>query len=83
MSKLEYESAVRTAADLGQLLRASRKASRMTLEEAALVCGVSKRNLSEIERGKATAEIGRVLKLLEQFGIMLVAKPKGMDSCRD
>ena len=72
----EKNTTVRSAEDLGHLLRTSRKASNMTLEEAALICGVSKRNLSEIERGKATAEIGRVLKLLDQFGITLTAKQK-------
>ena len=77
----ELNVTVQSPADLGKLLRAARKNAGMTLDEAALVCGVSKRNLSEIERGKTTAEIGRVLRLLGQFGIVLVARSKGMAEC--
>ena len=72
-------TSIHSAADLGRLLRESRKRSGMTLQEAALVCGVSTRNLLEIEHGKDTAKIGRVLALLEQFGIRLWARGKELD----
>ncbi len=44
----------------------------MTLQQAALACNVSVRNLLEIERGKETARVGRVIHLLAQFGLRLL-----------
>jgi HTH-type transcriptional regulator/antitoxin HipB len=66
-----YEK-VESAADLGRLLRAARKEAGMTLQQAALACNVSVRNLLEIERGKETARVGRVIDLLSQFGMTLL-----------
>jgi DNA-binding XRE family transcriptional regulator len=59
-------------ADLGRLLRQARKEAGMTLQQAALACNVSVRNLLEIERGKETARVGRVIHLLAQFGLRLL-----------
>jgi len=59
-------------ADLGRLLRQARKEAGMTLQQAALACNVSVRNLLEIERGKETARVGRVIYLLTQFGLRLL-----------
>jgi hypothetical protein len=35
------------------------------------------RFLSELERGKETAEIGKVLRVLERLGLELVVVPRG------
>ena len=59
--------------DLGDLLRQKRKAQQLTQGQVADFCGVSVKFISEVERGKETAEIGKVLHLLKMLGIDLFA----------
>ena len=59
--------------DLGVLIRKKRKVQHLTQGQVAEYCGVSVKFISEVERGKATAEIGKVLFLLNTLGIDLVA----------
>jgi y4mF family transcriptional regulator len=65
--------AVKNPKDLGELLRKKRKAQNLTQGQVAEYCGVSVKFISEVERGKKTAEIGKVLYLLETLGIDLIA----------
>lgn len=65
------ENRIRTTAELGKLLRAYRKSRGLSQVEAAALAGVGERFLSELERGKPTAEIGLVLRVLERFGLTL------------
>lgn len=62
---------IRDAADLGQLVRLRRKQLQLTQAELAEVAGVGKRFLSELERGKPTAEISKVLQVLSVLGLDL------------
>ena len=65
--------AVTNPKDLGELLRKKRKAQNLTQGQVAAFCGVSVKFISEVERGKETAEIGKVLYLLSSLGIDLIA----------
>lgn len=58
---------------LGQLVKASRKASGMTQVEAAGACGVGVRFLSELENGKASVQFDSVLAVLSGLGLDLRA----------
>ncbi|WP_432823710.1 helix-turn-helix domain-containing protein [Trichloromonas sp.] len=58
---------------LGELLRKKRKAQHLTQGQVAEYCGVSIKFISEVERGKETAEIGKVFHLLNTLGIDLLA----------
>jgi y4mF family transcriptional regulator len=71
------EGRIRTTAELGGLLRAYRKSRGLSQVDAAALAGVGERFLSELERGKPTAEIGLVLKLLDRFGLTLVVAQRG------
>ena len=62
---------------LGTILREKRKEQGLTQGEVAAHCGLSTRFVSEVERGKATAEIGKVLYLLKAVGVDLFAIPRG------
>ena len=64
---------VTNAKVLGELLRAKRKEQHLTQGQVAEYCGVSTKFISEVERGKETAEIGKVLLLLNTVGIDLYA----------
>jgi HTH-type transcriptional regulator / antitoxin HipB len=56
---------------LGRLIRDARKAQGLTQQEFADVAGVGVRFLSEVERGKETAEVGLVFKVLAMAGFDL------------
>jgi len=65
--------AVTNPKDLGELLRKKRKAQKLTQGQVAEYCGISVKFISEVERGKETAEIGKVFSLLNSLGIDLIA----------
>ena len=64
---------VESASDFGRAVRAARKEAGLSQVQLAKRCGCSQRFVSEIERGKETAELGRALKLLEVLNVPLSA----------
>lgn len=78
MSKDQVQyGAVRSAEDLGKLVRAHRKQRKLTLETISGLGNLSTRFLSEFERGKETAELGKVLQALRTLGLDVVIQPRG------
>lgn len=71
---------VETTEELGRLARAHRKHRRLTLETVSGLGNLSTRFLSEFERGKETAEIGKVLKALRTLGLEVIIQPRGYAS---
>lgn len=61
-------------AQIGQAVRAARAEQRLTQQEFADLSGVGVRFLSELERGKSTAQIGLVLQVLAIAGLELVLR---------
>ena len=59
---------------LGDLVRASRLAQRLTRDDVAIATGLSPKFITHIEAGKPTAQIGKVLHLLSELGITLRAE---------
>ncbi len=55
--------------DLGKFAKEKRKSLQLTQSELALACGVGVRFIVEFENGKETAQIGKVLKILNSLGI--------------
>lgn len=60
---------IRTVAELGRAIREVRKESGLTQRDAAALCNVSLPFLNGLERGKPTAQIGKVLAVCARFGI--------------
>jgi y4mF family transcriptional regulator len=58
-------------ADLGARLRDERRRLGVTQEQLAAAAGVNPRLVSEVERGKATAEVGKVLDIARALGLRL------------
>lgn len=58
-----------TAADIGTAVRKKRKEDGLTLADAAALCGVGYRFMSELENGKETVQVGKVLKVLAGLGL--------------
>lgn len=69
--------AIRSAGELGRLTRAHRKQRNLTLETISGLGNLSTRFLSEFERGKETAELGKVLQALHTLGLEVVIQPRG------
>ena len=59
------------ASDLGALVKARRKASGLTLLQAAPSCGVSVKFLQALETGKPTIQFDKALGVARHFGIQL------------
>ncbi len=68
---------VSTPIEIGKLVRARRKAAGLTLKDAAGMAGVGVRFLSELERGKATLQLGLAIAVLQVFGLELHVLPRG------
>ena len=69
---------IQSTAELGRAIRAERKALDLTQGDLAAACGVSLRFLSELERGRASAGIDRVLRVLGMLGLEVVLEsPRG------
>jgi len=65
------EDGLRTPAELGALVRARRRALGTTQIELAALADVGPRFIGDLERGKATLEIGKVLRVLDRLGLRL------------
>lgn len=68
---------VQTPDEIGQLIRQRRKRAGLTLQDAAGMAGVGVRFLSELERGKPTLQIGKVMEVLHLFGLELHVVSRG------
>lgn len=60
-----------TPSEVGSIVRSVRRAQGLRQDQLAGVAGVGVRFLSELERGKKTAGIGKVLAVLEALGCSL------------
>ena len=60
---------VPSAATFGAAIRQRRREKSLTQTELAELCGVSLRFVSELERGRASASIGRALLLAQRLGL--------------
>lgn len=63
---------IRTISDpaaLGRLIRDARRALGLTQPDLALSAGVGVRFLVDIEKGKPTAQIGKVMQVLAALGV--------------
>ena len=61
---------------LGKVVRETRKYQGLTQDDLAGMTGTGRRFISELEKGKATAQIGKVLLVLSVLGIALYALSK-------
>jgi y4mF family transcriptional regulator len=64
-----------TTADIGKLIRATRKKLGVTQKALALTSGTGLRFIIELEKGKETCEIGKALTVLNTLGIKMTLTP--------
>lgn len=61
-----------TAAAIGKVVRASRKAQKIRQDDTAGSVGVSENFLGKVERGNGSVQWGKLFQVLEGLGIRVV-----------
>ena len=69
-----YELPIGSTEELEAALRRNRKALGLTQAELALAAGVGLRFVGEVEAGKPSPQLGRVMQLIEVLGGSLVLR---------
>lgn len=60
---------IKTTKDIAILVKTERKKQNLTQTELAGLCNVGLRFIVDVEAGKETCQIGKVLKVLDVLGI--------------
>jgi y4mF family transcriptional regulator len=63
----------RNTAEIGKIIRAARLRRKLSQTELAQLLGTTQAWISEVEKGKDTAQIGLVLRVLTQLNVRLRA----------
>jgi y4mF family transcriptional regulator len=69
-----------TNKEIGLMVRKVRKARKYTQKQLALAAGCGLRFISELEDGKPTCEIDKVLRILNTLGIQINLIPPKLES---
>ena len=64
-----------TAAEIGELIRDTRRSLDVTQKDLALTSGTGLRFIIDLEKGKETCEIGKALRVLQTLGIRMKLTP--------
>lgn len=70
------DAVVRDAASLGAVVRTARHVAGFSQQDFADLAGVGRRFVSELENGKPTLELGKVIACCKALGIDLVARAR-------
>ena len=68
---------IHDAVSLGRVIRARRKELQYTQAYLSEFTGLSITFISDLERGKPTAEVGKMLLLLQTLGLDLLVEKRG------
>lgn len=71
------ESLVLDSKAFGASIRAARCAANMTLTDAALLLGVAKQTLANLETAKSSVSLETALRAAREFGVAILAVPGG------
>ena len=69
-----------TAKQIGQQIKVTRKSLGVTQKNLAMTSGTGLRFIIELERGKATCQLGKVLTVLNTLGITILMTPPATES---
>lgn len=67
---------ITTSKDLGERIKAARKANKHNQQELADLAGVGRRFVSELENGKSSLEFDKVITVAKAAGIDLLARKR-------
>ena len=58
-----------TAKEIGEIIKISRKQQGLTQPQLAMACGTGVRFIVDVESGKETCQIGKVLNVIQMLGL--------------
>jgi y4mF family transcriptional regulator len=64
-----------TTEQIGNLIRETRKTLGVTQKDLSLTSGTGLRFVIDLEKGKKTCEVGKVLTILHTLGIKMILMP--------
>ena len=64
-----------TAEEIGRAVRQARKSFKVTQKDLALTAGTGLRFIIDLEKGKPTCQLGKVLQVLHTLGLKLSISP--------
>ena len=67
---------IETFSQLAEIVREERKRQKLTQGEVAGLCNIGVRFMVDLEAGKKTCQIGKVLHIVNGLGIKLYAEDK-------
>ena len=65
---------------LGAIIRARRRQLKVTQKDLAMTCGTGLRFIIDLEKGKSTCQIGKILQVLQALGLKLQINSPGTDT---
>jgi y4mF family transcriptional regulator len=68
---IQMKHTIQSTEELGLVIRAVRKSTQVRQDDLAAVVGVSRQFTVDVEKGKPTVQLARVLRLLKELGIEL------------
>ena len=68
---IKMKHTIQSAEELGLVIRAVRKSTQVRQDDLAAMVGVSRQFTVDVEKGKPTVQLARVLRLLKELGIEL------------
>ena len=72
-----------TPKDLGKIVRETRKKLGVTQKDLALTSGTGLRFVIDLEKGKETCQIGKVLTVLNTLGIRIALTPPAISESKE
>lgn len=76
INKIRLYKEIKTAGELGNVLRQIRKSDGFSIEEASDLTGLGCRFISEAERGKASASLSKILDISTAYGLRFFIYPR-------
>ena len=70
-------SKISSSREVGFLVRKTRQEAKITQKTLAMLCNVGVRFISDLEGGKETLHLGKVLRVLENLGLEVRAFKRG------
>ena len=72
-----------TTQAIGQIIRENRKRLGVTQKDLALTSGTGLRFVIDLEKGKETCQIGKVLTVLQTLGIQIALTPPAVSGSEE
>ncbi len=74
---------IENSIQLGSAIRRKRKQLRVTQKDLAMTCGTGLRFIIDLEKGKPTCQVGKVLDVLKMLGLAIELAGLDQDGAGD